>query len=53
MSDKLYSVWVGGVEVNNFYLAKKDAFRMAGEWINDGYDDVQIAEVTLDDGDEA
>lgn len=37
-----YTVWVGGVEVNDFYLTKEAAATIAEEYSNDGYDDVVI-----------
>jgi hypothetical protein len=37
-----YTVWVGGVEVNDFYLTKEAAATIAEEYYNDGYDDVVI-----------
>jgi L-rhamnose isomerase len=37
-----YSVWVGGVEVNNYFLNKKEAENLAQLWIDDGYDEVAI-----------
>lgn len=43
---KLYTVWVGGVEVNEYYLSHDEAQQLAQEWINEGYDDTQIEEVT-------
>ena len=39
---KKYSVWVGGVEVNDYYLSKKDADNLAKEYKDDGYDDVVV-----------
>ena len=38
----MYSVWVGGVEVNANLMYKKEAERVAKMWRNDGYDDVQV-----------
>ena len=40
-----YSVWVGGVEVNDNYLTKDQAEWLARCFIADGYDDVQIEKV--------
>lgn len=42
-----YTVWVGGVEVNPYYLKKVDADRIASVWRSDGYDDVIVEEVKL------
>jgi hypothetical protein len=44
MAEK-FTVWVGGVEVNDYYLTKKEAENLAEEYRNDGYDDVLIEEV--------
>lgn len=38
----VYSVWCGGSEVNDYYLTKKQAERLAFEYERDGYDDVVI-----------
>ena len=40
--EKKYSVWVGGVEVNDYYLTKEKAEDLAFEYKDDGYDDVHI-----------
>ena len=46
MSDKQYSVWVGGIEANDRYLTTYDkARKLAEEYISEGYDDVQIEEL--------
>lgn len=37
-----YSVWVGGIEVNDNYLSKEDAEMYADEFRRLGYDDVII-----------
>ena len=37
-----YSVFVGGVEVTDFLLTKKQAENLAEDYRNDGYDDVQV-----------
>lgn len=42
MSDKAYSVWVGGGEINSHYLTIKEAKTLAQLWRNKGYDDVQV-----------
>ena len=34
---KCYSVWVGGVEVNDYYLTKDKAIILADEYKNEGY----------------
>lgn len=45
MSDKNYTVWVGGGEVNSYYLTKEQAESIAQDWIDKGYDDVVIEKV--------
>ncbi len=44
MTEK-FTVWVGGVEANDYYLTEKEAENLAEEYRNDGYDDVVIEEV--------
>jgi hypothetical protein len=41
-----WTVWVGGIEVNDYYLTKEEAERLAREYEADGYDDVQIERVS-------
>ena len=41
----LFTVWVGGVEVNDYYLSRDKAYKLAQEYIDDGYDDVIVEEV--------
>ena len=43
---KSYSVWVSGVEVNDYLLDHETALHLAEEFREDGYDEVQIEEVT-------
>ena len=43
--DKLFSVWVGGVEVNDYYLTEDEANTLAKKYEDDGYDDVVIDEI--------
>lgn len=45
MTEKLFTVWVGGVEVNNYYLTLEQAKELAKEYELDGYDDLQIEEI--------
>lgn len=40
-----YIVWVGGVEVTDFYLSKTEAQTIADNFILSGYDDVFIETV--------
>lgn len=43
---QLWTVWVGGSEVNAFALDRETAFRIADSWREQGYDDVQVTEFT-------
>ena len=38
----LYTVWVGGVEVNDYLLSLDQAQRLKQAWVADGYDDAVI-----------
>jgi hypothetical protein len=49
MSTQKYTVWVGGIEVNDFYLLWTEAVAIASEFISDGYQDVQVQRVTRPD----
>lgn len=47
MGEKLFTVYVGGVEVSDFlFTSYESALATAEEWIADGYDDVSIEDVT-------
>ena len=46
MNEDRFTVWVGGSEVNNYYLTLIEAAELADEYIEDGYDDVQIEKIT-------
>ena len=35
---KCYSVWVGGIEVNDYYLTKDKAIILADEYKNEDYE---------------
>jgi hypothetical protein len=37
-----WSVWVGGIEVNDYYLPIQEAVSLAQEYIDDGYDFVSL-----------
>ena len=37
-----FSVWVGGIEVNDFLLSEEEANNLADEWRAKGYDDVYV-----------
>lgn len=40
---KVFSVWVGGIEVNDSYLTYQEADSLAKEYLDQDYDDVQIS----------
>ena len=40
----MYVVWVGGVEVNDYYVTKERAEEIAEYYRKDGYDDVVISQ---------
>ena len=46
MSDKTYTVWVGGSEVNDHYLNKETADALALEYAEAGYDDVIVEDTS-------
>lgn len=37
-----YTVWVGGVEVNQYYITKNEAEKLAAIYRAEGYEDVYI-----------
>jgi hypothetical protein len=37
-----YSVWVGGGEVNTYYLSLDEAQELAAQFVRDGYTDTLI-----------
>ena len=41
-NEAIFSVIVGDVEVNDFYLPKQDATTLAKQYVADGYDDVYL-----------
>lgn len=45
---KEYTVWVGGVEVNDHYLTKGEAMDLADSYLKKGYDDVSFEKVSQD-----
>jgi hypothetical protein len=45
MEENKYTVWVGGTEVNDYLLTKKQAEDIAEEYEEKGYDDVAIEKV--------
>lgn len=40
--EKVYSVWVGGYEINDYYLTEKEAKKLTREYKENGYDDIII-----------
>ena len=46
---RVYTVWVGGTEVNDHLLSLSDAQDLASEYQQDGYDDVVIEAVVETD----
>lgn len=45
--EDMYTVWVGGVEVNDYLLDKTSALQLAHQYLSDGYDDVKIETITV------
>ena len=43
MEQKIFSVWVGGVEVNDNYVDYKEAQAIADHYLEENYGDVVIA----------
>jgi hypothetical protein len=43
-SEPLFSVWVGGGEINDFYLPREAAERVAKAWRDWGYTDATVRE---------
>ena len=41
-----YTVWVGGMEVNDFLLSRREAKIYAEFWKQEGYDDVSIERIS-------
>ena len=44
MKKDYYTVWVGGTEVNDYYLDRDGALQLSQLYIDNGYDDVNIEE---------
>jgi hypothetical protein len=42
MTNKIWTVWVGGVEINDYYMTHARALEVAEDWREQGYDDVAI-----------
>jgi hypothetical protein len=43
--EKEFTVWVGGTEVNDYYLTEVEAEALANEYLDDGYDDVIVENI--------
>jgi hypothetical protein len=41
-----WTIWVGGSEINSYYLSQSEAVSIAREWIDEGYSDVIVGEVS-------
>lgn len=41
----LFTVWVGGVEVNGYYMALDKARELAEGYLDEGYDDVAVVKL--------
>ena len=39
---RVWSVWVGSSEMNDYYLSQQEAIRLAQHFIDENYDDVAI-----------
>lgn len=44
-TENKYIVWVGGVEVNDYLLTRKEAKILAGIYEEEGYNDVIIEKI--------
>ena len=50
VDQKLFSVWVGGAEVNDYYLTGREAIKLAAEWLDKGYEDIAVELVFQGEG---
>ena len=46
INETKWCVWVGSVEVNDYYLTYNNARNLADKYIDDGYDDVILEPIT-------
>jgi hypothetical protein len=46
MTNKTWTVWVGGAEIKGHYMTHAKALEVAEAWSQDGYDDVAIEQHT-------
>lgn len=44
-SSKVYSVWVGGTEVNDYYLTYKEALNIYKDYVRRGYSPIIRKEI--------
>lgn len=42
MSKNIYTVFVGGFEVNDYYMTEQEAKELADKYMADGYEDVEV-----------
>ena len=47
-NNKKYTVWCGGVEVNDYYLTLSEAKKLEQEYIGKGYNDVVVEKIEKD-----
>tara|TARA_Y100001938_G_C8053216_1_gene413027 strand:+ start:601 stop:804 length:204 start_codon:yes stop_codon:yes gene_type:complete len=45
MDEYNYSVWVGGTEVNDYYLNYSESIKLSEHYKGKGYDDVRIEKI--------
>ena len=50
--DETYTVWVGGIEVVDFYVSKQVANQIKNAWIIKGYTDCQVEKVESEEENE-
>ena len=48
MIKEIWTVWVGGSEVNDHYLTLDEAIMVQESWLLKGYEDVHIRSITSD-----
>jgi len=41
-TERKYTVWVGGTEVNDYLLPLEEAIELANDWSERGYSDVKL-----------
>lgn len=46
MTNSNYTVWVGGIEVNDTFMPKEEAVELANNYRKQGYDDVHIEKLS-------